>query len=485
VIVSEARGDAVLALQGISKRFGNTVALDDVSLVVRRGTVHALVGENGAGKTTLMRVAFGLVAPDAGVVSISGIPRRIRSAADAIVAGLGMVHQHFTNVPAMSVAENVALGDRGRFRIDAARRRVAEIGTRTGLALDPDALVTDLPVGAQQRLEIVKALARNARMLILDEPTAVLAPHQSDELLRWLSVFADEGNAVVLITHKLHEALSVADDVTVLRRGKRVLSSPAAEVAEASLAAAMLGEDFTQRDGGKEPATHGDVVASVSNATIAGDRGITAVRGATFHVRAGEIVGIAGVEGAGQRELLRALSGRTDVASGKVTLPSSIGFVPEDRHRDALALDFSMVENLALEGASTRRGMMPWRALRERSETLVREYDIRGADRVDREAVRNLSGGNQQKLVLARALDNRPALLVVESPTRGLDIRATAAVHERLRAAADAGTAVVVYSSDLDEVLSLANRFLVIHAGVVRETSFDLGEIGRAMLGVA
>ncbi|MEO7083876.1 MAG: ABC transporter ATP-binding protein [Gemmatimonadaceae bacterium] len=478
-----ASENAVLALEGITKRFGTTLALDNTSLIVRGGTVHAVLGENGAGKTTLMRIAFGLVPPDAGTVTIAGATRRVRSAADAIAAGVGMVHQHFTNVPAMTVAENVSLGDHGRFDVNAARQRVIDIGAHTGLALDPNAVVAALSVGAQQRLEIVKALVRNARTLILDEPTAVLAPKESEELLRWLRAFADRGNAVVLITHKLREALSISDDVTVLRRGRNVLSSPATAVTDASLAAAMLGEDFEQRRHAGTATATGQVVARAERLTLRGDRGVTTVREATFEVRSGETVGIVGVEGAGQHELLRALADRLKPAAGRVLLPTVIGFVPEDRHRDALALDFSVVENLALKGAGARHGLMPWRALRVRADALVREYDVRGADDPDR-VVRDLSGGNQQKLVLARELDDRPALLVVENPTRGLDIRATAAVHDRLRAAAADGTAVVVHSSDLDEVLSLASRLLVMHAGTLRETSFDRGAIGRAMLGL-
>jgi general nucleoside transport system ATP-binding protein len=483
VTAGETRGDAVLAIEGISKRFGTTLALDNTSLIVRPHTVHALVGENGAGKTTLMRIAFGLVAPDAGAVTVAGRSRRIRSSADAIAAGLGMVHQHFTNVPAMTVAENVSLGDRGLFEVERARRRVVDVGTRAGLALDPDERVANLSVGAQQRLEIVKALARNARILILDEPTAVLAPRESEDLLHWLRSYADRGNAVVLITHRLREALSIADDVTVLRRGQHVLTARVSDVTESSLASALLGENVALEAKGNRAPARGEIVATGCDVTIDGDRGLPAVRGVSFEIRAGEILGIAGVEGAGQRDLLRVLSERKAVTSGTVTLPTTIGFVPEDRHRDALALELSVVENLALKGASAQRGLVSWRAFRERAERLVAEYDIRGADRA--RAVSTLSGGNQQKLVLARELDDRPALLVVENPTRGLDIRATVAVHDRLRTAAEAGTAVVVYSSDLDEVLTLAHRLLVIHAGTLRETSFDRTEIGRAMLGFA
>jgi ABC-type uncharacterized transport system ATPase subunit len=481
--VSTAGNDAVLTLSGITKRFGSTVALDDVSLRVRRGTIHALLGENGAGKSTLMRVAFGLVTPDAGRIEIDGSGIAISSAADAIAAGVGMVHQHFTNVPAMTVAQNVALGGRGSFDAASAIRLVEEIGARTGLRLDATARAEQLPVGAQQRLEIVKSLARGARILILDEPTAVLAPSEAEELLRWLTGFARGGNAVVLITHKLREAIAIADDVTVLRRGRLALSAPAAAVTTSSLTLAMLGQELIGAEPSNGNATRGDVVASAKDIALIDERGTTVVRSATFDISAGEIVGIAAVEGAGQRELLRALAARAPVARGELRLPIEIGFVPEDRQRDALVLDFSPSENVMLKSAAMRRGRIAWQRVRERTRSLVRDFDVRGAS--DRAPVRALSGGNQQKLVLARELDGAPAMLVVENPTRGLDIRATREVHERLRTVAASGTAVGVYSSDLDEVLSLATRVWVLHAGSIRESPHEREAVGRAMLGVA
>jgi ABC-type uncharacterized transport system ATPase subunit len=473
----------LLVLDRIGKRFGKTLALDDVSLRVRAGTVHALLGENGAGKTTLMRAAFGSIEVDSGTISIAGVSTPIRSPADAIAGGIGMVHQHFTNVPAMSVAENVALGGRGRFDRATARARVLAIGERTGLMLDPDARAGDLPVGAQQRLEIVKALARHARLLILDEPTAVLAPAEANDLLNWLREFARAGNAVVLITHKLGEALAIADDVTVLRHGRIALNSRADRVTTPSLASAMLGaEPATER--GSDIATPGAVVARIRDVELLSTRGSLALTNASLAIRAGEIVGVAAVEGAGQRELLRALAGRLPAALGTITLPSAIGFVPEDRHRDALVLEFSASENVALKGASAARGTMRWRAIRDRTTQLIREFDVRGGG--PGAPVRALSGGNQQKLVLARELDKGPALLVVENPTRGLDIRAALEVRERLRDAATAGTAVVVYSGDLDEVLALATRVVVLYAGTLREMvgARDVETVGRAMLGV-
>ena len=479
---SAVAAPAALTLLGISKAFGRTVALSDVTLRVRQGTVHALLGENGAGKTTLMRIAFGLIAPDQGTITIAGAKQAITSAADAIDACVGMVHQHFTNVPEMTVAENVALGRRGTFDVGVARRRVVEIGERSGLQLDPRARAAELSVGGQQRLEIIKALGRGARTLILDEPTAVLAPAEAEELLRWLRRFADEGNSVVLITHKLHEALGIADEVTVLRLGRTVTNAKASDVTPQTLALALLGENQLPTVPRQPPRAGGPVVASANGAQILGEHGMIAVRDLNVEIRGGEIIGVAGVEGAGHRELLRALAGRSAVANGRLTLPSRVGFVPEDRHRDALVLQFSLAENLALAEAGVRRGRLPLRDMRHRTESLVREFDVRNAVATTRASA--LSGGNQQKFVLGRELSASPELLVVENPTRGLDIRASQAIHERLVLAAEAGAAVVVYSSDLDEVLTLATRVLVAHGGGVRECALDRESVGRAMLGL-
>ena len=477
------RDDVVLTLAGISKRFGDSVALDDVSFRVGRGTVHALVGENGAGKTTLMRIAFGLTRPDTGRVSTTGSTHSIASPAEAIDAGIGMVHQHFSNVPAMTVAENIVLGGRGRFETAAAERRVSELGERTGLRLDPNANAESLSVSGQQRLEILKALARNARILILDEPTAVLAPVEADELLRWLRAFADQGNSVVLITHKLHEALAIADEVTVLRRGQVVLNAKATELTPQGLATALIGEELAAVSRIAPAAHTGDIVATIRHGELRDERGITVLQDADLEVRAGEIVGLAAVEGAGQHQLLRILARRARAFRGAVELTGNVGFIPEDRHRDAVVLDFSLAENVALKDAGKRRGIIKWRTIADNAERLIREFDIRGGNSA--RLMRTLSGGNQQKLVLARELDGSPSLVVAENPTRGLDIRATQAVHDRLRAVAESGGAVVVYSSDLDELLSLSTRVFVLHAGRLRECAHDREGVGRAMLGVA
>lgn len=548
---------SALELRGVSRRFGAVVALDDVSLVVRPGTVHALLGENGAGKSTLMRIAYGMLRADAGTIRVDGAERVLTSPADAIGAGMGMVHQHFTLVPAMTVAENVALGGRGRYVPAEAAGRVAELARHTGFALDPAALVETLGVGAQQRVEIAKALSRDARLLVLDEPTGVLAPSEIDELLRWLRGYVAAGHAAVLITHKLREALGVADDVTVLRRGRVALHARAGDVTAASLTAAMLGTRLTAIDVAAgvvdgvvdDSAPVGTALPRDLAAAAFDARAVTVVQGgvvhlreATFTVARGEIVGVAAVEGSGQRELLRVLAGRLAPTAGLLHRPPQVGFVPEDRHHDAVLLERSLAESVALRGAGTRRGRMRWSALRARTHALMQAFDVRGSGAGMR--TRDLSGGNQQKLVLARELDADdthlnasaavtspegrsnagvahsnagaawgappeehrrspaahsshhgsahviPALppvtaIVLENPTRGLDVRATAAVHARLRDAAAAGTAVVVYSSDLDEVLALASRVLVVFDGAVRVVGRDRDAVGRAMLGLA
>jgi simple sugar transport system ATP-binding protein len=496
-----------LALEGITRRFGAVTALEDASLTVRPGSVHALLGENGAGKTTLMRIAFGALAPTTGVVRWNGNVVTFRSPADALAAGIGMVHQHFTLVPAMTVAENVALGGQGRFDPVAAATRVRTVAAKAGLAIDPEARVDQLPVGAQQRCEIVKALAREVRLLILDEPTAVLAPEEAQELLRWVRRYADEGNAVVLITHKLRDALAVADTITVLHRGRVALAAPSSGLTAEQLASAMLGGATSAASTAvantsttaatpvletlSETASHaaaasssvGDVVLAARDVHWHDAAGVERVRGATLQVRAGEIVGIAAVEGSGQHELLRLLAGRLTPSAGALTCPTPVGFVPEDRHRDAMLLDAPLFENLALRDAVTRRGRMPWDALRETTASLLGRYDVRapGATAV----ARTLSGGNQQKFVLARELADAPAALVVENPSRGLDFKATAAVQAALRTARDGGTAVVVYSSDLDEVLLLADRVYAMFDGRSVEVPVDRDAVGRAMLGGA
>ncbi|MDE3052296.1 MAG: ATP-binding cassette domain-containing protein [Gemmatimonadota bacterium] len=460
------------------------MAIQDVDLELGAGRVHALLGENGAGKSTLMGVLFGLVRPDRGTIRLDGAEIAIRSPRDAVRLGVGMVQQHFANVGAFTVAENVALGGQGRYRPRVATERVRITAQSAGLAVDPNARVADLPVEAQQRVEIVRALARGARLLILDEPTAVLAPAEAAALLAWLRQFAREGGTVVLVTHKVAEALAVADDVTVLRGGRRIASGPATGFTLSTLAAAMFpksdGTDDATRATPPAPAT-GEPVLRAHGLAVRGDRGERRIVDATFSVRAGEIVGIAGVEGSGHHELLQALAGVRQPTEGILEIPGRVSFVPGDRHRDALILDAPLYENFALHGAGARTGLIGWPAMRGRTQAVMAAFDVKA--RSPRDTAGSLSGGNQQRFVLGRELDARPDVLVVENPTRGLDLQATASIHRRLREAAAEGAAVLVHSADLDEILALAQRIFVVHAGIVREVPPDRDGVGRAMVG--
>jgi simple sugar transport system ATP-binding protein len=474
-------GAPALALERITKQFDDVTALNEASLVVRPGTVHALLGENGAGKTTLMRIAFGLQSRDAGTVCVHGSNVRITSPADAIALGIGMVHQHFTLVPAMTVAENLALGGRGRFDIASTGERVRALAQQTGLTIDADARVSDLSVASQQRLELLKALAREARILIFDEPTAVLAPSEAEELLRRLRQLADRGCAVVLITHKLREALSVADDITVLRRGETVLTQPRANVDEEALIEAMIGQRSVQTLPQRRPHTPRPPIISARDVSVADVNRTIRVRHASFDIHGGEIVGVAAVEGSGHRELLRAVARRIPVSAGVLEVPGAVGFVPDDRHRDGLVLRMSLTENYMLRGAAARRGTVRWADAARATNEIIRQFDVRAPS--SNATAATLSGGNQQKFVLGRELEGPPAALVIENPTRGLDILATTFVQNRLLQARADGVAMMVYSSDLEEVVALADRVFVVYGGVVREVAVDGDVIGRAMLG--
>lgn len=470
-----------LALQNVSKRFGRVVALQSASLLVRAGTVHALLGENGAGKTTLMRIAFGLLQADSGTIHRAGVAATFSGPGQAIAAGIGMVHQHFSLVPEMTVAENLSLGRKGRFSHAAAAEYARAAGSRFGLVLDPDARVADLSVAGQQRVEIANALLRDATLLILDEPTAVLAPTEAAELLQQLRALATQGTTVVLITHKLADALRIADDVTVLRSGATVYSSPAADASVDILIAAMLGARAPLAALPRVPAERGVDVLAARGVSVADGDGVLRLADANVSAGRGEIVGVAGVEGSGQRELLRVLAGRLTPTSGEVLRPSVVGFVPEDRHRDALILDFSLTENVALAGAAARSGAVPWPALERDTEDILGEYAIVSGG--PSSPARSLSGGNQQRFVIGRELHQGSAAIVAENPTRGLDVDATARVHEALRTAAAAGAAVVVYSGDIDELLALAHRIVVCFATRVYSVALNADSIGRAMVG--
>lgn len=472
-----------LALQQINKRFGGVAALRDATLVVRPGTVHALLGENGAGKTTLMRIAYGMVRPDAGAVRIHGQLVRLRSPGDAIAHGIGMVHQHFTLVPAMTVTENIALGNSGAFDPEASARHVHDLARMTGLAIDPNARVCDLPVTAQQRLELIKVLSRNASIVILDEPTTLLAPREADDLLHQVRQLADAGRTVVLITHKLRDALRVADDVTVLRRGTTSLVSVRADATEDSLVEAMLGERSV--GAATRPASRipGREIIDAQSITVVDDRGVERIRNATLQLHSGEIVGVAAVEGSGHRELLEGIAGRRPISAGTLRLPSTVGFIPDDRQREALVMEMTLAENVALNHAGSRRGMIRWRDVAASARRIISEFEVVAPSESSLAAT--LSGGNQQKFVVGRELSGLPPAVVANNPTRGLDVRASAYVLGQLTHVCANGVALLIYCTDIDEVLAIADRMLVVHNGSVFETAVDADAVGRAMLGVA
>ncbi|MBO9568210.1 MAG: ABC transporter ATP-binding protein [Cellulomonas iranensis] len=475
-----------LELRGITKRFGTLVANDAIDLVVEPGQIHCLLGENGAGKSTLMNVLYGLLRADAGQILLDGAPQRFDGPGDAMRAGIGMVHQHFMLVPVLTVAENVVLGDedvRGPGWLDmrTARRRVREISERFGFDLDPDALVGDLPVGVQQRVEIVKALARDARVLVLDEPTAVLTPQETDELMATMRRLADAGTALVFITHKLREVREVADRITVIRHG-RVAGAAEPGTTTRELARLMVGRDVTLTVDRPPARPRGDGLR-VDGLTVRDASGRALVDDVTLQVRGGEVLGIAGVQGNGQTELVEAITGLRAPSAGTVrlgdddltragvraVLAAGVGHVPEDRTHDGLVGEFSIAENLVLDRSFgppfVRRGEVRRAHLADFARQRVEEFDVRTSS--IRTQVRRLSGGNQQKVVIARELARPLRLLVAAQPTRGVDVGSIEFIHRRIVETRDAGTAVVVVSTEIDEVLGLADRIAVMYRGRV------------------
>ena len=478
---------SALSLRGITKRFGSVVALRGVDFELAAGEVHALLGENGAGKSTLMKVAFGLVRPDAGITSIQGIPKRLDSPVAARRAGIGMVHQHFTSIPALTVWENVALTAGwpiSRPRVVAAR--VSALAQQVGFELNPGSRVRDLSAGLKQRLEVLKAVAADARILLLDEPSSALSPADTEQFLARITAFKALGISSVLITHKLSEALAIADTVTVLRRGQVVHSAPARSLDASKLARHMLGGEppATPR---RSAAAPGVVRVRLESLAIPrlGASG-SGLRNATMTVRAGEVVGIAAVEGNGQRELLRAIAGMAKTEGGRIEIAEPVALIPEDRTSEGLIGDFSLAENLVLsQGRSApwiHGPWIHWQGARERTLQLIEQFGV-GASGSEMQA-RGLSGGNQQRMVIAAALERQPLVLVAENPTRGLDFRATDEIHARLQAAAAAGVAVIVHLPDLDELMSIADRIVVLAAGVTTEMPVGATReaIGRQML---
>ncbi len=462
--------------------------------MLSQGEVHALLGDNGAGKSTLMHVAYGLIRADAGEIRVDGVPRRIATPRQARNLGIGMVHQHFTSVPAMTVAENVALFAGWPATPDQTRERTRELSERLGLPLDPDQRAGRLSVALKQRLEIVKALAGGARILLLDEPTAVLAPAEAEELLRMIRRFAADGGAAVLVTYKLDEALSAADRVTVLRHGAVTHTGSALEETATSLAEAMVGSGPGAPVGPQSrarwsapPSTPEAIRFDALEVPRESGYGI-ALRHGSLSVRAGEIVGIAAVEGNGQRELLRAVAGRIVPLRGKLRVTQPVGFIPESRTTEGLILSLTLTENVVLglgeDGPWVHAGRVAWREARVRTAELLRDYDIVARGPSTRAGA--LSEGNQQKLVVARELCRTPAVIVAENPARGLDIGAATAIHARLRSAAAAGAAVLFHSTDLDEVLQLADRVVVVARGIITEAALGASrsEIGAMMLGL-
>jgi ABC-type uncharacterized transport system ATPase subunit len=496
----------VLEMRGITKRFPGIVANDRVDFDLGRGEVHAVLGENGAGKSTLMNILYGLYHADEGEIRVHGKHVSFSSAKDAIASGIGMVHQHFMLIPVMTVAENIVLATEPTregvfFDREAAEKRVGDLSRTFNFAIDPRARVQNIGVGQQQRVEILKAIYRAADILILDEPTAVLTPQEAGELFQILRTLTREGMSVIFISHKLNEVLEIADRITVLRRGKKIDTVPREGATEEKLARMMVGRDVLLRVE-KTPAEPGDVLLEVEDVQVVDDRSLPAVRGVSFQVRAGEIVGIAGVDGNGQSELVEAITGLRRPESGEIKvggqaihhasarkmLDAGVGHIPEDRHRRGLVLEFTIAENAELHDynrppASRWGWLFPGKFV-EWAQRLISEFDIRGGSPSSRAAV--LSGGNQQKLVAAREIARDPKVLIAAQPTRGLDVGAIEYLHRRLVTERDEGRGILLVSLELEEVLSLSDRILVIYEGqIVAEHGADASEeeIGLEMLG--
>ncbi|MGT2711293.1 ABC transporter ATP-binding protein [Streptococcus oriscaviae] len=494
--------DYVIEMREITKIFGDFVANDHINLNVRRGEIHALLGENGAGKSTLMNMLAGLLEPTSGEIAINGEVVTIDSPSKAAHLGIGMVHQHFMLVDAFTVAENIILGSEttkaGVIDIKKAIKEIKALSEKYGLDVDPTAKVADISVGAQQRVEILKTLYRGADLLIFDEPTAVLTPAEITELLKIMKALVQEGKSIILITHKLDEIRAVADTVTVIRRGKSIETVEVAGATNQDLAEWMVGRSVSFKTE-KVVANPKEVILSIKDLVVNENRGIPAVKGLSLDVRAGEVVGIAGIDGNGQSELIQAITGLRKVKSGEILIKGEnvvgktprkitemqVSHVPEDRHRDGLVLQMTVAENIALQTyykePNSKNGILNYNVINEHARKLMDEFDVRGAGELV--PAKALSGGNQQKAIIAREIDRNPDLLIVSQPTRGLDVGAIEYIRKRLIAERDKGKAVLVVSFELDEILDVSDRIAVIHDGVIHGI-VDPAKTNKQELGV-
>ena len=496
----------VIEMRDITKVFGEFVANDKINLHLRKGEIHALLGENGAGKSTLMNMLAGLLEPTSGEIVVNGQVVNLDSPSKAASLGIGMVHQHFMLVEAFTVAENIILGSEltknGVLDIAGASKEIKALSERYGLAVDPSAKVADISVGAQQRVEILKTLYRGADILIFDEPTAVLTPSEIDELMAIMKNLVKEGKSIILITHKLDEIRAVSDRVTVIRRGKSIETVEIAGATNADLAEMMVGRSVSFKTA-KQAAQPKDVVLSIKDLVVNENRGVPAVKNLSLDVRAGEIVGIAGIDGNGQSELIQAITGLRKVEFGSIDLKGksvvgmhprqitemSVGHVPEDRHRDGLILDMMISENIALQTyykePLSKNGILNYANITSHAKKLMEEFDVRAASEFVPAGA--LSGGNQQKAIIAREIDRDPDLLIVSQPTRGLDVGAIEYIHKRLIEERDNGKAVLVVSFELDEILNVSDRIAVIHdgkiQGIVSPETTNKQELGVLMAG--
>ncbi|HEW9479254.1 TPA: ABC transporter ATP-binding protein [Streptococcus pneumoniae] len=496
----------VIEMRDITKVFGGFVANDKINLHLRKGEIHALLGENGAGKSTLMNMLAGLLEPTSGEIAVNGQVVNLDSPSKAASLGIGMVHQHFMLVEAFTVAENIILGSEltknGVLDIAGASKEIKALSERYGLAVDPSAKVADISVGAQQRVEILKTLYRGADLLIFDEPTAVLTPSEIDELMAIMKNLVKEGKSIILITHKLDEIRAVSDRVTVIRRGKSIETVEIAGATNADLAEMMVGRSVSFKTE-KQASKPKEVVLSIKDLVVNENRGVPAVKNLSLDVRAGEIVGIAGIDGNGQSELIQAITGLRKVESGSIELKGdsivglhprqitelSVGHVPEDRHRDGLILEMMISENIALQTyykePHSKNGILNYSNITSYAKKLMEEFDVRAASELVPAAA--LSGGNQQKAIIAREIDRDPDLLIVSQPTRGLDVGAIEYIHKRLIEERDNGKAVLVVSFELDEILNVSDRIAVIHdgkiQGIVSPETTNKQELGVLMAG--